>query len=156
MSKRTLILQSLVKHIAAATSSAGYRGMKFLHEVNSFPAFYIHPQNESRVHRGAGQKLSVISISVRAFQWTDTLDDVEAYARQLEYAIQTYKPQHRSLIEEARVISLRTDEGIMAPYAVVDMELDLLYEVDSKFSVRADTTLFTADSTRLTADGAYK
>lgn len=156
MSKRTVILRSLISHIAQTTGSTGFRGMRFLHEINTFPSFYIHPQNENRVHRGAGYQLAVMSCSIRAFQWTDTLDDVETYARQLEAAVQTFKPQYRGLVEEARVTSLRTDEGIMAPYALVDIELDILYQADTLFGIRADTTMFTVDSTKLTADGAYK
>lgn len=156
MSKRTLIIESLIRHIATHTNSTGFRGMRFLHEINTFPSFYIHPQNENRVHRGAGFQLAVMSCSIRAFQWTDTLDVVESYSRDLETAIQTYKPAYKHLVQEARVTSVRTDEGIMAPYALVDMNLDILYEADARFGVRSDTTLFTADTVQITADGKYK
>lgn len=155
MSQRSDILRTLVAHIAAGTSSAGFRGMKFLHEINSFPAFYIHPQNESRVHEGAGSAYAIQSLSIRGFQYSDQLDDIESFMRSIEEAIQTYAPAYPSLVDDARVVSLRTDEGTMAPYGIVDMQLEILYSIDYSVSsrpVRADSTIVTADSTKYSAD----
>jgi len=150
MSKRTVILQHLINHIATTCTAVGFRGMKFLHEINDFPAFYVHVQNESRIHESAGQKLALVNISIRAFQLTDVLDDVETLSRSIETAIQTFRPV---TIEEARVTSIRTDEGLMAPYALVDMECVILYRVDLQYGViRADSMIVTADSTIYTAD----
>jgi hypothetical protein len=130
--------------------------MRFLHEVNSFPAFYIHPQNESRVHEGAGEAYAIQSISVRGYQYSDQLDDIETFMRQIEVAIQTYAPTHRNLVDDARVVSVRTDEGTMAPYGIVDMQLEILYSIDYHYGmpapIRADSTIVTADSTIYKAD----
>jgi len=156
MSQRTTILSTLVAHIATATSSAGFRGMRFLHEVNSFPAFYIHPQNESRVHEGDGGAYAICAVSLRGYQYSDQLDDIETFMRSIEIAIQTYAPANRSLVDDARVISVRTDEGTMAPYGIVDMQLEILYRVDYHYGmpapIRADSTVVTADSTIYKAD----
>jgi hypothetical protein len=155
MSQRTSIMTTLVNHVATSTSSAGFRGMKFLHEVNSFPAFYIHPQNESRVHEGDGGAYAVCAISLRGYQYSDQLDAIEQFMRDLEVAVQSYAPAYASLVDEARVVSVRTDEGTMAPYGIVDMQLEVLYSVDYSVSsrpVRADSTIITADSTKYSAD----
>lgn len=155
MSQRTVILQTLIDHIALHTDSVGYRGMRFLHEINSFPAFYIHPQNESRVHEGDASAYAVQSISIRGFQYSDQLDDIEQFMRDIETAIQSYAPAYPSLVEDARVVSVRTDEGVMAPYGIVDMQLEILYDIDYHFSsrpVRADSTTVTADNASYTVD----
>jgi hypothetical protein len=155
MSQRTTILSTLIAHIATATASAGFRGMRFLHEINSFPAFYIHPQNESRVHEGDGGAYAVAAISIRGYQYSDQLDTIELFMRSIEVAIQTYAPANRNLVDDARVVSVRTDEGTMAPYGIVDMQLEVLYRVDYSISsrpVRADSTIITADSTKYSAD----
>jgi hypothetical protein len=130
MSQRTTILRTLIAHIATSTSSAGFRGMRFLHEINSFPAFYIHPQNENRIHEGDGSAYAVQSISIRGYQYSDQLDDIELFMRSLEAAIQTYAQAYPDLVDDARVVSVRTDEGAMAPYGIVDMQLEVLYSVD--------------------------
>ena len=155
MSQRTVILQTLIDHIARHTASAGYRGMRFLHEINSFPAFYIHPQNESRVHEGDASAYAVLSLSIRGLQYSDQIDTIEQFMRAIETAIQTYAPTYAALVEDARVVSLRTDEGVMAPYGIVDMQLEILYDIDYSLNsrpVRADSTTVTADNASYTVD----
>lgn len=155
MSQRTSIMTTLVNHIATSTSSAGFRGMRFLHEVNSFPAFYIHPQNENRVHEGDGGAYAICAVSLRGYQYSDQLDVIEQFMREIETAVQTYARAHPSLVDDARVLSVRTDEGTMAPYGIVDMQLEVLYSLDYSVSsrpVRADSTIITADSTKYSAD----
>ena len=151
MSKRSSILSTLINHIADATHASGFRGLRFLHEINSFPAFYIHPETEDRFHYGRGSRQAVCACSLRGFQWSDSLDDIEAFARALESAIMSYKASHRYLIDEIRVISLRTDEGLMNPYGIVDMQFEILYEVNPFTSITADTTAYTADNTIILA-----
>lgn len=127
MSKRTEIVKTLMQHIEDSTSSTGFRGYRFLQEINSFPSFYLAFQNERRIHRGAGVRYGLISISLRGYCWSDSLDDVELYMRSLEIAVQSFKS---ILVDEARITSAKTDEGIMQPYGVVDLSLELLYTLE--------------------------
>lgn len=156
MSQRTAILATLVSHISSTISAQGSRGMKFIHEVNSFPSFYIQPQNESRIHEGAGEAYAMLSLSIRGYQYSDNIDAIELFMREIEVAIQTYARAYPSLVDEARVSSVRTDEGRMAPYGIVDMQFEILYSVDYLYGmpapIRADSTIVTADSTIYTAD----
>ena len=153
MSQRTAIINSLITHISNSVSAPGYRGYRFLHEVNSFPSFYIAFQNESRTHRGRGTRLGIIAFNLRGYCWTDSLDSVEQYMRTIETAIQRYAPAHLRFVEEARVTSVRTDEGVMAPYGIVDMSIEVLYTVDPSFSqFRADSTTITADNNIIKVD----
>ena len=129
MSRRTEIITRLIAHVSESTGAVGYRGMRFLHEINSFPPFYIHPSSETRAHIGAGTKYSVLSLAIRGYQWADNLDDVDAFARNLETAIQSFRNENRDLIEEARVTFLKTDEGVMEPYGTVDLVAEIVYTV---------------------------
>lgn len=154
MSKRTIILSKLISHIAQHTSSVGSRGLKFLHEVNDFPAFYIYSGDESRYHEGAGHKYGIISSALRGYIQSDKLDDVEDYARSLEEALQIFPKTRRDLVEEVRVMSLRTDEGLMAPFGVIDLEIEILYDVLVSNIYTADEIL-TADDGTHTVDQGY-
>lgn len=149
MSKRTSIISTLITHIESQTAADGYRGLRFLHEINSFPAFYIHPEVETRIHIGSDVRHAVISCSLRGYQYSDNIDDIESFARTLEAAIGSFSS---TLVEEIRVTSLRTDEGLLEPYGVVDMQLEILYVVNPFISIRADSTQYTADSTIVFAD----
>jgi hypothetical protein len=132
MSKRFDIINSLIAHIEASVGYSGFRGLRFLHEINSFPAFYIHPRNESRQHNGRGSRQAIISLDLRGYGWNDNLDYIEQLSRELETAVQTYAPLHKHLVHEARTISIRTDEGAMAPYCICDMSLQILYGINDE------------------------
>lgn len=127
MTKRTDLINDLVSSIAISTQSYGERGLVYLHEINSFPCFYIYPEQEKRVHEGDGRRWGIISFALRGYTSGDTLDVAELYVRQLETAIQEFA--NRPDIQEARVQSVRTDEGLMLPYGLADIKFQLLYEV---------------------------
>jgi hypothetical protein len=129
VSKRSDIINSLITHIESSVGYTGFRGLRFMHEINSFPAFYIHPRNESRNHNGRGAKQAILSIDLRGYGWSEGLSYIEQLVRELETAVQTYAPLHKHLVHEARVLSLRTDEGAMEPYCICDMSLQILYGI---------------------------
>jgi len=128
MTIRTDAIQGLIDYINAETGIAGTRGLRFLHEINDFPSFYIHPGAENRSHFGAGHKLCIIDLDVRAYAFTDSETEKELLARQLETCIQQYRFINRA-IEEARVTSISTDEGVMSPYGVCDISAQILYRI---------------------------
>lgn len=130
MSRRSTIIAALISSIAASTNAAGHRGMRFLHEINSFPAFYVHAGTESRVHISNGVRYGLIDVSIRGYQWSDNLDDIEVFARAIEQSIDTFYRANRGIVEEARVTSLSTDEGVMSPYGTVDLAVTILYAVN--------------------------
>lgn len=130
MSRRTVILDTLISSISSSTASTGHRGMRFLHEINSFPAFYVHATAESRIHIGNGVRYGLLSVAIRGYQWSDNLDDIELYARTIEIAVDSFRIANRNIVQEARITSLTTDEGVMAPYGAVDISVEILYDVN--------------------------
>lgn len=130
MSRKTQIIDGLIQAISIETQSRGQRGLVFLHEINDFPYFYVHASNETRTHISGGVKLAILNVDIRGFCWAETADPVELYARQIEVAINIYAKTGRPLIYEARVRTIRTDEGLMRPYGLVDIAAQILYEVE--------------------------
>lgn len=128
MSRRTTVIESLIAYISDSTGCTGHRGMKFLHELNSFPSFYVHATGESRVHIGDGTTYGMLSLAIRGYQWSESLDDVDAFGRTLETAIESFYADNREIVEEARITSFRTDEGVMEPYGVVDILVTIVYD----------------------------
>jgi len=149
LSIRSSILSNIISFVSADISARGYRGFKYLHELNDFPCFCIHPETETRAW--TDQRYGIIRASVRGIQYSDNLDDIEVYARSLETSFQTCAKRFRGLLEDVRVISIRTDEGLMSPYGIVDMGIEILYRY-TNHEITADSTVVTADSTKYTAD----
>ena len=50
---------------------------------------------------------------------------------EIEDAVETFAASAREHeVEEARVLSFTTDEGLFAPYGIADLEAQIVYEVN--------------------------
>ena len=127
MTKRTDIIEGLIEAIEATTLSPGTRGLRFLDEVNEFPAFYVHTRQEGRTHISAGVKYANMEIDIRGYIHSDELASTELYIRQIEEGVQALAST--CVVDEARVLSVRTDEGLMLPYSVCDLQIQIIYIV---------------------------
>ena len=136
MARRTQIIDALVDHLAQNTDALPSNVTKryaYLDEVNDFPAITLISRSESREQRGAGRKLALIEISVRGYIYdgSDAMGVAEQFAFRIESAIETFQDNFASLaVEEARVAEVRTDEGVFQPYGIVDMQIQILYDVE--------------------------
>lgn len=134
MIKRTLVLQALIDDIVATgivESSNITRRLAFLHEVNDFPAVSFSSAVERRSHYGDNRRLAQLDLQLRGFVHGENSNELaENLARSLEDAIDAYARAHPDLgLYEARVFSLRTDEGLYAPHGIADLNVEITYEV---------------------------
>lgn len=133
-------MYSRIKLIESALEPVGTVGPQFLEDVNDFPSVAIlrpmmsgkigeqHQNVSSRratiVRNAIGGRatLDELLITIRGYTLTtmeDSVDNTEALARQIEYAIQTLRSP---LIYSAKVLTLHTDEGLLAPYGICDVQ----------------------------------
>jgi hypothetical protein len=118
------IVNDLITYLQDELSMRGHRGMKFLHEINDFPSFYIHAGGERFVHIGGGQRLAIISCDARIYNYSDNLEDIEKLLRRFEEATQRYFDERA---DEFRIVEVSTDEGLMSPNQISDIKLEILY-----------------------------
>lgn len=124
MTIRTQAVTQLITHLEQQLGCKGHRGLQLLHEINDFPQFYIHPGQERRVHIGRNERFGLIEADIRGYTYAD---DIEHFARSLETGIQSWSAPY---IDEARVVSLSTDEGLLKPYEVCDISAQILYRIE--------------------------
>lgn len=139
MARRNDIVEAFVAHLGSNTDvlpANVSRRFKYLDDVNDFPYITFVPRQESRDHYGSARKLAMIAIDLRIYVYDGDTDDIasecERLADQVEAAVDTFAatyPQYE--IEEARVATLRTDDGLMTPYGIADLQLSILYEVET-------------------------
>ena len=138
MARRTDIIEALVGHLGTNTdvhANNVYRKYKYMHDLNDFPAITFIPNREDRDHFGDGQVHGILAIQLRCYVYdgdtADIADECERLADQIEDSINTFSAANRALeVEEARVISLRTDDGLMTPYGVADLQISILYRLE--------------------------
>ena len=138
MARRNDIIEALVTDLGQIDSvdpANVSRKYKFLDDVNDFPYITFVPRQELRRHRGDGRKHASLVIDVRAYVYDGDSEDIcevaEDLADSIEAKIDVFAASHRDLqVEEAEVVSLRTDDGLMLPYGVADLQLTISYDVE--------------------------
>jgi hypothetical protein len=138
MARRTDIIEALVGHLGTNTdvhANNVHRTYKYMHDLNDFPAITFIPNREDRDHFGDGQVHGILAVQLRCYVYdgdtADIADECERLADQIEAAVDTFSATNRALeVEEARVVSLRTDDGLMTPYGVADLQISILYRLE--------------------------
>jgi hypothetical protein len=143
MSRRTSIIRALTEklklidgHAPYQTNLSGnaYAKLKFWDEVEDFPAIYLTPGSEQREYHPGGFSWGYLGISVKVYcrgeeaqlELEQLLEDVETCVdanRVLVYDLDKNYETTEILIQ-----SITTDEGLLAPYAVGEINLQVRYQ----------------------------
>jgi hypothetical protein len=109
--------------------------LKFWDEVEDFPAIHLNAGSETRDYQGGGYKDRFLNITVRCYvneedaqeALAKLLEDVETVIEsnaQLEYTDNTSVSQ---LTQQISIVSISTDEGVLEPLGVAEMEIEVRY-----------------------------
>jgi hypothetical protein len=144
MSKRTQIVKALASQLAQINGKPPYKvnlfknayaKLKFWDEVEDFPAVYVTPGTELREYHPADFAWGYLGLCIKVYchgelsteQLESLLVDIETCVdanRQLVYdATNDYSTT------EILIQSITTDEGLLAPYAVGEINLQVRYQI---------------------------
>lgn len=143
-SRRQSIVSALVTKLKLINGTGSYLTnvynnvhprLKFWDEVEEFPAIHLNAGSESREYQGGGYKDRFLSITVRLYineeDAVDALDklieDVETSLEvnsRLAYTDRQGATQHTQQIS---IISIDTDEGVLEPYGVGEILIEVRY-----------------------------
>ena len=109
--------------------------LKFWDEVEEFPAIHMNAGSESREYQGGGYKDRFLSVTIRCYvneeDAVDALDklleDVETVLEtnsRLEYYDRNGATQYTHQIT---ILSIDTDEGVLEPYGVGEILIEVRY-----------------------------
>lgn len=142
MSRRTSILKALTEKLKLINGQTPYNTnlfnnaypkLKFWDEVNDFPCIYATPGSEMREYLPGDFTWAYLGVSLKVYcksedsqsQLELLLEDIENVVhdnRVLQYdAVKNYETT------EILVTSITTDEGLLAPYAVGEINLQVRY-----------------------------
>jgi hypothetical protein len=112
-----------------------YPKLKFWDEVQDFPSIYITPGNETREYHPADFKWGYLGISIKVYcRSEESQQELEVLLEDIEKCLDAnntlvYDPTTGKDITEITIISIVTDEGILAPYAVGEINLQVRYDI---------------------------
>lgn len=107
-------------------------------EINDFPSLLILPEPEERVYIGGGVKYGKLPYIIRGYVKEtynsdpvldladDLLEDLEFVINSLSYIKSSSCPVG---LEESRVITCVTDEGLLQPFGVAELRCSLVYQL---------------------------
>jgi hypothetical protein len=144
MSKRTSIIKALTEKLKLINGQAPYQvnlfqnayaKLKFWDEVEDFPAIYLTPGTEMREYHPGDFAWGFLGIAVKVYchgessseQLEKLLEDVETCVDANRQII--YDSTNSYSTTEILVQSITTDEGLLAPYAVGEINLQVRYQI---------------------------
>jgi hypothetical protein len=109
--------------------------LKFWDEIEEFPAVHLNAGSETRDYQGGGYKDRFMSVTLRCYVNSEDavedldklLEDVEVVLEdnsRLEYIDRKGATQYTHQIT---IISIDTDEGVLEPYGVGEMTIEVRY-----------------------------
>jgi len=144
MSRRTSIVKALAEKFKIIDGSTGYKTnifnnsfakLKFWDETNDFPSVFVVAGSEAREYHPSAFTWGYLGVSLKIYckgedsqqLLEDLLEDVENVIdanRVLVYdALNNYETT------EILVTSITTDEGLLAPYAIGEINLQVRYQI---------------------------
>ena len=110
-----------------------FRKLKFLDEVNDFPALYVSAGTENRDFNSLSLTVATLDVTIRAYVFGEDnsqslADDV---VQDLEHVIYSLGDNPDKGILDITIDSISTDEGLAAPYGIAEVELTVVYRLEN-------------------------
>ena len=142
MSKRTSILKALAAKLAEKLDGTQYTSnlygnafskLKFWDEVSNFPSLYSSTGSEQREYLPSAFTWAHLGISLKLYcKGEDSQEQLEQLLEDVESVIDAnrvlvYDTVNNYETTEILIASITTDEGLLAPYAVGEINLQVRY-----------------------------
>ena len=144
MSKRTSIINALVTKLKGINGQAPYTinlfsnvypKLKFWDEVKDFPSVFVHPGSETREYHPGGFAWGFLGVCVKVYchgedsqaQLEKALADIETCVNANRVLV--YDSTNNYETTEILVQSIITDEGLLSPYAIGEINLQVRYAI---------------------------
>jgi hypothetical protein len=109
--------------------------LKFWDEVEEFPAVHLNAGSETREYQAGGYKDRFLSVTVRCYVNEEDavealeglLEDVETVLEENSRLAYTDTKGAAQYTQQITIVSIDTDEGVLEPYGVAEMQLEVRY-----------------------------
>ncbi len=143
MSKRTSIVKALANKFKEINGSSPYstdlynnsfNKLKFWDEVQDFPCVYVTPGSAMREYLPSDFTWGYLGVCVKAYcKGEEAQSQLESLLQDLETCIDNNRvlqyDDSGNETTEILITSITTDEGLLDPYAVGEINLQVRYQV---------------------------
>lgn len=143
MSRRTSILKALSEKLKALDGiqypsnifNNSYPKLEFWDTVRDFPSIYMSPGSETREYLPSDFTWGYLNISIKLYcKGENSAEELEQLLEDVEAVIDSnrvlvYDTVNNYETTEILIGSITTDEGLLAPYAVGEINLQVRYVI---------------------------
>ena len=144
MSARSSIVNALVEKLKLIDGTGTYQTniygnayakLKFWDEIQDFPSIYVVPGSESREYLPSDFTWGYLNISLKVYvKDEDPQQQLEYLLEDIENTIDAnrvlvYNTTTNAQTTEILISSIVTDEGLLVPYGVGEINLQVRYQV---------------------------
>jgi hypothetical protein len=109
--------------------------LKFWDEIEEFPAVHLNAGSETRDYQGGGYKDRFMSIMLRCYvNSEDAVEDLDKLLEDVEVVLEDNsrlayvdRKGATQYTHQITIISIDTDEGVLEPYGVGEMTIEVRY-----------------------------
>lgn len=109
--------------------------LKFWDEVEEFPSVHLNAGSETREYQGGGYKDRFLNVTVRCYvNQEDAVEALEKLMEDVETVLETNsrlpytdRTGTTQYTHQITIISIDTDEGVLEPYGVGEMQIEVRY-----------------------------
>lgn len=145
MSSRSKIVAKLVEEIAYNLDGGDpyitniqarvFNKLKFWDEIDDFPSIFVTAGRETREYLPGGFKWGHLLLTIRVYVNSEYPEErLEEIFEDLENVIDSngnLEYDTGKKIEDMQILSLDTDEGLLAPIGVGEITIKIMYDLES-------------------------
>src|SRR6056300_648100 len=110
-----------------------FRKIKFIDEVNDFPALYLAAGTEIRDFQSENLTVATLDVIIRAYVYgednSQTISD--SLVQDVEHIIYTLGDNPDKGILDITIDNITMDEGLAIPYGIAEIELSVVYRLEN-------------------------
>jgi len=142
MSARSKIVEALIVKLKEIDGSSAwqsnlyknvYNRLKFWDEIDDYPSVFLNAGGETREYLPGGFKWAYLMVSIRIYV---SDEEPEARLEEILEDIEKIIDENGNLvydtgksIEDMKIISIQTDEGLLNPIGVGELTLQIMYNL---------------------------
>lgn len=109
-----------------------YRKLKFIDEVNDFPALYLAAGTEIRDFQSENLTVATLDVIIRVYVYGEDNSQAisESLVQDIEHIIYSIGDNPDKGILDITIDSISADEGLAAPYGIAEVELSVVYRLE--------------------------
>lgn len=110
-----------------------YRELRYIDEVNDFPALYLSADTEIRNFHSENLTEATLGVIIRAYVYGEDNSQLlaDTLVEDIEHVIYSIGDHPDMGILDITIENISADEGLSAPYGVSNVELSVVYRLEN-------------------------